>query len=183
MKKLLMIIDYQYDFIADDGLLTLGSNAQNIENNILTIANSYIKNLDDIIFTLDTHIKEEWPMHPESKSFNLHCEKNTKGQQPFGKTKEIVKYKNCKIIEKKGYTPCINSIKKIINEYDNITLCGVVTNICIMQTAISLYNSSVNMGKNIKFFVDKNACTSFDENSHNFAIDYMKNILGFNIIN
>ncbi len=182
MKNLLIVVDYQYDFIASDGLLTAGKPAQNIENNIYNLANLYIKNDDDIIFTLDTHIKEEWHMHPESKSFNIHCEKNTKGHEPYGKTKDILNYKNTTIIQKKGYAPLPDDITHIITTYDSIELCGVVTDICVLQTAITLYNTAVNMNKNITFKVNSNACASFNDNGHIFAINYMKDILGFNVI-
>lgn len=182
MNNLLIIIDYQYDFVADDGLLTAGKKAQDIENNIYNLANEYIKNNSDIIFTLDTHIKEEWHIHPESKSFNIHCEKGTKGHNPYGKLKETLFYKNCKILEKKGYAPTIQDIEDIVNNYDNIELCGVVTDICVLQTAITIYNACANMGKNINFKVNPNACASFNKNGHTSALDYMKNILGFKII-
>lgn len=182
MNELLIIVDYQYDFVANDGLLTAGEKAQNIENNIYTLANEYIKNNSNILFTLDTHIKEEWHIHPESKSFDIHCEKGTKGHNPYGKTKEILSYKNCSVLEKKGYAPTIQDIENIVNNYNTIELCGVVTDICVLQTAITLYNACVNMNKNIHFKVNSNACASFNESGHTFAIDYMKNILGFEII-
>ncbi len=182
MKNLLIIIDYQYDFVADDGLLTAGKPAQIIEDNIYNLSSTYIKNKQDIIFTLDTHIKEEWHIHPESKSFNIHCEKGTKGYEPYGKLKEILSYENCKMLEKKGYSPTTQDIEKVINNYDHIELCGVVTDICVLQTAIMLYNTCVNMGKNIKFKVNSKACASFNEQGHTFAIEYMKNILGFEIV-
>ena len=181
MKNLLLIIDYQYDFVADDGLLTAGKSAQYIENNIYNLANSYIKNNDDIIFTLDTHITKDWSLHPESKSFNIHCEKNTQGHMPYGKTLQILNYKNTSILEKKAYAPLIEDINKIITNYNSIELCGVVTDICVLQTAISLYNASANIDKNILFKVNANACASFNNDNHIFAINYMKNILGFKI--
>lgn len=182
MKNLLIIIDYQYDFVSDDGLLTAGTPAQSIENNIYNLANMYIKNNDNIIFTLDAHIKEEWHIHPESKSFNIHCEKDSKGYEPYGKTKEILNYKNASIIEKKGYAPLPKYIEDIVTNYDSIELCGVITDICVLQTAIMLYNTGVNMGKNITFKINTNACASFNKEGHNFAINYMKDILGFKIV-
>ena len=182
MKNLLIIIDYQYDFVSDDGFLTAGTPAQSIENNIYNLANLYIKNNDNIIFTLDAHIKEEWHMHPESKSFNMHCEKGTKGYEPYGKTKEILNYKNTFIIEKKGYAPLPKDIQDIITTYDSIELCGVITDICVLQTAIMLYNTAVNIGRNITFKININACASFNEQGHNFAINYMKDILGFKVV-
>lgn len=182
MKNLLIIIDYQYDFVAYDGLLTAGQQAQSIENNIYNLANKYINNNDDILLTLDTHIKEEWDIHPESKSFSIHCEKNTKGHAPYGKIKNILSYENAKSLEKKGYCPLPKDIENIINTYNNIELCGVVTDICVLQTAISLYNTCVNLGKNINFKVNVDACGYFNKYGHSFAIDYMKSILGFEIV-
>ena len=182
MKNLLLIIDYQYDFVANDGLLTVGELAQNIENNICDLASLYIKNNDDIIFTLDTHIKENWTNHPESKSFNIHCIKDSKGHFPYGKTKDILNYKNTYILEKSAYFPLIDDINKIVNNYDSIELCGVVTDICVLQTAIALYNVSANMNKQILFKVNSKACASFDKDKHKFAMEYMKKILGFSIL-
>lgn len=182
MKNLLIIVDYQYDFVASDGLLTAGDQAQSIENNIYSLANMYINNNDDILLTLDTHKKEEWHIHPESKSFNIHCEKGTKGHAPYGKIGKILSYENASFIEKKGYAPLHKDIENIINIYDNIELCGVVTDICVLQTAIALYNASVNLGKNINFKVNDDACGYFNKYGHTFAIDYMKNILGFEVV-
>lgn len=182
MKNLLIIVDYQYDFVADDGLLTAGKPAQDIEENIYELANKYIKNNDDILLTLDTHIKEEWSIHPESKSFKMHCEKGTKGNAPYGKIKNILSYENVNVLEKKGYCPLPKDIEYIINNYDNIEICGVVTDICVMQTAIALYNSCVNSGKQINFTLNTSCCASFNKYGHNFAIDYMQNILGFKIV-
>lgn len=182
MKNLLIIVDYQYDFVADDGLLTVGEPAQNIENNIYILANKYINNNDDILLTLDTHINEEWQTHPESKSFNIHCEKGTKGQAPYGKIKNILNYKNISILEKKGYCPLPKDIEHIVNNYENIEICGVVTDICVLQTAISIYNCYVNLGKQINFKINVNCCASFNKDAHIFAINYMKNILGGELV-
>ena len=182
MKDVLIIVDYQYDFVASDGLLTAGEQAQSIEDNIYNLANTYINNNDDILLTLDTHIKEEWNIHPESKSFNIHCEKGTKGHKPYGKIKNLSSYKNATFLEKKGYCPLPQDIENIINNYDTIELCGVVTDICVMQTAIALYNTCVNLGKTINFKLNVNACGYFNKHAHTFAIDYMENILGFEIV-
>ncbi|MDE6181712.1 MAG: cysteine hydrolase [Eubacteriales bacterium] len=182
MKKALIIIDYQYDFVAEDGLLTAGKNAQNIENEINERIEKYLNENQHIIFTLDTHIKEEWENHPESNSFCLHCEKGTKGHKLFGKIEEKANLENTIKLEKKAYCLKNKDLENIINEYDEIELLGVVTDICVLQTGIGLYNTSVNLGKNVKISVFEKGCASFNEEGHKFAIDYMKNILGFNII-
>lgn len=183
MNSVLIIIDYQYDFVEDDGLLTIGKPAKNIESNIQNAINEYIENQHDLIFTLDTHIKEEWNIHPESKSFKIHCEKGTKGHEIYGNIKDTLKtYRNIRMIEKMGYCPKIEDLENIVKNYDNIELCGVVTEVCVLQTAIALYNTAVNIPKKINFKVNKNACASFSKEGHINAINYMKNILGFEII-
>lgn len=180
MKEALIIIDYQYDFVAEDGLLTVGQNARDIADNIYSLALECLDKNKDIIFTLDSHNRENWVNHPESKSFNIHCEKGTKGQEPYGKLNDIKE--KCIIIEKKGYCIDTNDLDDIVNKYDDIILCGVVTDICVLQTAIALYNAYVNKNKKVKLKLKKSACASFDNDKHNFAIDYMKNILGMEII-
>ena len=52
MKKLLIVVDYQNDFV--NGSLGFPK-AVKIENNIVNKINQYKENNDDIIFTLDTH--------------------------------------------------------------------------------------------------------------------------------
>lgn len=182
MKKCLIVVDYQYDFVAKDGLLTAGECARDIEKNIYSIMAKYKENNDDIIFTLDTHEKMNWGNHMESKSFNLHCEKGTKGHEPYKSTKQFLTYENMVLIEKKGYAPNIKDIELISLKYSNIEFCGIITDICVLQTAIMLYNTSINIDKNIKFSVNKDACASFDTEGHKFALKYMQNILGFDIV-
>lgn len=182
MKKALIVVDYQYDFVADDGLLTAGKVAQDIENNINERIEKYLNENQDVIFTLDTHIKEEWNNHPESNSFSIHCEKGTKGHKLFGKIEEKGSIKTTIKLEKKGYCPKNCDLENIINKYDEIEILGVVTDICVLQTGIALYNTSVNISKNVKISVFEKGCASFNESGHKFAIDYMKNILGFKII-
>lgn len=182
MKKALIIVDYQYDFVAKDGQLSVGENARKIEKNIEIIVDEYIKNGDEIIVLLDTHKKSEWANHTENKNFCMHCEKNTKGHEIYGNVKKVFEYNKAVYIEKCSYTPNEKYIYDIIKTYEKIEICGVVTDICVLQTAILLYNLSVNASKNIDFFIYKSACASFSEKRHINALNYMKNILGFKII-
>ena len=182
MKKALLVVDYQYDFVAEDGLLTVGKVAQNLENIINERIEKYLSEKNEIIFTLDTHIKDEWENHPESENFPLHCEKGTKGHEIFGKIKEKANLENIQKIYKKGYCPKNCDLKNIVNKYDEIEIIGVVTDICVLQTAIGLYNISVNLGKKIKIKIFEKGCASFNAQGHEFALNYLNNILGCEII-
>lgn len=182
MKKALIVVDYQYDFVAEDGLLTAGKVAQDLEDIIYQRIEKYLAEGSNVIFTLDTHIEEEWENHPESKSFSLHCKKGTKGHKLFGKIQEKADLENTEKIYKKGYCPKNCDLKKIVSEYDEIELVGVVTDICVLQTAIGLYNTSVNLGESITIKVFEKGCTSFNNEGHEYSLKYLKNILGCEII-
>jgi len=60
MKKLLLVIDYQYDFVADAGKLTAGRPAQLIEPAILSRIAAFQTAGGDVICTQDTHSSQGW---------------------------------------------------------------------------------------------------------------------------
>ena len=77
MKKILMVVDYQTDFVAQDGALPV-PNADTIADNIQSRIDS-----DDYIarvYTFDTHTKNDYDGSDEQKLFpNIHCEFGTDG--------------------------------------------------------------------------------------------------------
>ena len=80
MKRTLLLIDYIYDFVEDDGALTCGKPAQEIKPNIAKAIASLNEN-DLLIIANDCH--EEGPAaatHPETKLFPPHALKGTKGR-------------------------------------------------------------------------------------------------------
>lgn len=177
--KCLIVIDYQNDFVSDNGKLTAGEPAQCLENYIYNKVSEYIKNNDKVLFTLDTHTKESWSSHPESQKFELHCEKGTKGWNLYGKLNEYMNTdnKNICFTEKSAYCPSFDIIENIVKTMDSIEVVGVVTDICVLQTAIGLYTAKVNLNKNTDISVDLNGCASFNQEGHKWAVNYMKDIL------
>ncbi len=80
MKKVLFVIDYQNDFVAPNGVLSIPT-APNIANFIQEKINDQY---DQIIYTMDTHTPILYQISEESKAFpNIHCEFNTVGWQWF----------------------------------------------------------------------------------------------------
>jgi nicotinamidase/pyrazinamidase len=79
MKKLLLVVDAQNDFMKVDGLLTICGAAPVIDH-----INDVLKNADpeeyiEALFTFDTHIREDYVVSEEAKMFQLHCELGTTG--------------------------------------------------------------------------------------------------------
>ena len=82
MKKLLLVIDYQNDFVSG----SLGfEQAVSLEDPICRKIESYLKNGDDIIFTLDTH-GQDYSSTQEGKKLPVpHCLKGSDGWKVYGK--------------------------------------------------------------------------------------------------
>jgi len=77
MKKLLLIIDYQNDFV--NGSMSVKS-ADKIENIIEEKIKHYLKNHDDIAFTMDTHDEQTYLSTLEGKTIPIkHTIINTSG--------------------------------------------------------------------------------------------------------
>ena len=178
MNKLLLVIDYQVDFVSEEGNLTAGKAAQDIEQKLIDKVKSYQEAGQDVLCTLDTHSAEDWQAHPEGGSFNLHCEENSTGWQLYGGLADM----SLETITKSSYMLDQTDIDWIVRQYDSIELAGVTTDICVLQNAIGLYNHAANIGKKIEFTCDKQAVASFDAQGHKYALQYIKEKLGFVLI-
>nr|WP_312983478.1 isochorismatase family protein [Clostridioides sp.] len=179
-NKALIIVDYQYDFVADNGALTVGKAAQDIQEYLKNLADDYAE--EDIFFTFDNHEIDDWKNKktPESEVFNEHCINGTNGYQIYGNLKGKDNVHNH--VNKKAYCPDQSFLKNIIDNYKDITVVGVVTDICVFQTVIGLYTVAVNDGTRINLTVDTNACASFNTEREKWSIDYMKEVLGISIV-
>ena len=86
MKKLLVVIDYQNDFV--NGSLGF-EKAVALEEYLVDLINRYHHNNDDVIFTYDTH-QENYLETQEGKNLPItHCIENSKGWQLYGKINEL----------------------------------------------------------------------------------------------
>lgn len=176
MKKALVIIDYQVDFV--NGSLGCGKAAEDIEENIINKVQefekyymNYIENKSPTIFiTLDTHTEKEYKNSFEGSLFTPHCIKYTDGWLPYGKLKQYINKPFVKVIEKNmfGSTQLLNKIHS--NNITYIDVVGIATNICVLHNVIMLYNSI----PNIQINVISNCCASFDETLHIQALEMMK---------
>ena len=181
MEKLLICIDYQNDFVERLGVLTCGPPALAIYHNILNNVRKYLSEEQDVIFTHDSHGRVNWNNHPESKAFPLHCEIGTKGYELYGELADIEKTgRNVRKINKSSYCMAFSDINEIINAgYEEIELCGVTTDICVLQNAVGFYTALVNSGAETVLSLNEGCCASFNTPGHEFSVDYILNTLGF----
>ncbi|MGT2908093.1 cysteine hydrolase family protein [Streptococcus dentiloxodontae] len=182
MTKALISIDYTYDFVADDGKLTAGKPAQAISERIAQVTQEAYDRGDYIFFAIDGHDEGD-SFHPETKLFPPHNIKGTAGRALFGPLADF--YDNSRAdsrvfwMDKRHYSAFSGTDLDIrLRERDvkTIILTGVLSDICVLHTAIDAYN----LGYKIE--VVSSAIASITEEAHQFALGHMKNVLGAKIL-
>jgi len=164
MKKLLIVVDYQVDFVS--GILG-NKDALSIERNIVNKIKAYEDNNEDVIFTFDTHY-ENYMETQEGKNLPFpHCIDGTEGHKLYGEVKNHLKghlsfYKNT--------FPSLalaNYLKD--KEYDEVELVGVVTDICVIANAIMVKSSL----PEANIIIDASCCASNNRDRENAAYEVM----------
>lgn len=179
MDKALLIIDYTYDFVADDGALTCGKPAQEIEDNICRLTESFLK--DQMVFVCSDVHKDRDVYHPESKLFPPHNVIGTKGAELYGRVKGIVDKQSEDVIfiPKTRYSVFAGTnLDSLLRErgIKQLVLTGVCTDICVLHSAVSAYNLGYDL------VIAKDAVASFDKAGHEFALTHFEKTLGAKVV-
>lgn len=79
MKNFVVVVDTQYDFMMPDGILYVNGAEEIIVPMIQYIGSLNPETTSGVLFTYDTHTREQYEGSPESELFPIHCEVETKG--------------------------------------------------------------------------------------------------------
>ena len=168
MKKALVVVDYHIDFV--NGALGFAG-AELLDPIIVEKIEKCRKDGGKIIFTLDTHTEDYLNTAEGQKLPVPHCIKGTEGHRLFGKVAECMSPEDKKI-EK----PSFGSLELIdvlrSENFDEVELCGLVTDICVVSNAV-LAKTAL---PEARVVVDSKACASFDKDKHNAALEVMKSV-------
>lgn len=131
MKNLLVVVDMQKDFI--DGALGT-KEAVKIISAVRQRIDSAVQNGCDIVFTRDTHHDDYMNTQEGRKLPVPHCIENTEGWQIC---EELEPYTEERIIFDKPAFGSIELMKYVVeNDYEDITLMGLCTDICVISNAM-----------------------------------------------
>ena len=158
MGKALLVIDMQNGFRHEP--------SEAILDNIIKL----VKGFDGkVIFTLFVDVPNSmfetelnWPKFQSEEAQRLFKE-----LEPIADGKLEVKHK--------GYTVLTDELRDIFkeNNIDTVYLSGVYTDVCIVKTAMDLFDEG------FKTKIVANACASLHgDNNHKYAIDSLKHIIG-----
>ena len=167
MKKLLIVVDMQNDFITG----TLGSpQARRILPYVKAKIESYKKKGDIVIFTRDTH-HDNYLETQEGKFLPVpHCIMGTEGRL-IASELDVV---GCEIFDK----PSFGSLtlaqevadRVTADKVDEIELCGLCTDICVVSNALILKAQL----PETTITVDAQSCAGVTDESHKAALLTMK---------
>ncbi|WP_391209467.1 cysteine hydrolase family protein [Psychrobacillus sp. L4] len=180
MRKVLVVVDYTVDFVAENGALTCGKPGQEIEGAIVRLTNEFIANNDLVVFPVDLH-EQTNQFHPETKLFPPHNIRNSPGRELYGELKSVYESNKERIIwmDKTRYSSFAGTnLLQLLRErnIEEVHIVGVCTDICVLHTAVDAYN----LGFSI--VVHEDAVASFNEVGHKWALDHFKNTLGANVL-
>lgn len=160
--KFLIVVDMQVDFIT-------GSLGSDLATAIVPRVVSKVKSFDgEIIFTRDTHHKDYLKTQEGKKLPVEHCIKDTEGWQICDELKPYAE----KVVDKVtfGSVDLPEIIKGYGEEVEEIQLCGLCTDICVISNAVILKAAF----PEAKIIVDSACSAGVSEESHNIALDAMK---------
>lgn len=167
MKKTLIVIDMQNDFISG----SLGTpEAQAIVPNVKKKIEEYKARGDEIIFTRDTH-QSNYLETNEGKHLPVeHCIEGTHSWQ----IAEGLEVPNCSYIDK----PTFGWMHWDNHDFEEIELVGLCTDICVVSNAMILKATF----PEINITVDASCCAGVTPESHKAALTTMKmcqiNVIG-----
>lgn len=170
MKRLLVVVDYQNDFV--DGALGF-EGADKIEKKILELIKKFEANGDYICFTMDTH-EGNYLETTEGRHLPVeHCIRGTEGWQIrkdlkcyFDRYPKFEKY-TFGSLDLGNY---IRGMNPLINE---VVLVGLVSNICVISNAIIAKSA---LGPKGVIKVVRDATSSFDLDMQEKGFDILKNL-------
>ena len=167
MRKLLIVIDMQNDFI--DG--SLGTKeAEAIVPAVKEKIRSYPK--EDVLATMDTH----FPDYPETQEGRnlpvMHCVRETEGWQIRPELAELISPEN--VYEKPtfGCTELAEDLKAYYEEEEDIELelVGLCTDICVVSNALLLKAAM----PEVRISVDASCCAGVTPEKHLAALETMR---------
>lgn len=165
VKKILVVVDYQNDFV--NGALGF-EGAELLDEAICRKIEEYRGS--EVVHTLDTHT-ESYPETQEGRLLSTaHCIKGTEGHKNYGKTAEMLK--GTRAFEK----PCFGSWE--LGEYlraggyDRVELCGLVSYICVLSNAVIAKTAL----PEAEIIIDTRCTAGFDMELHKAALAVMEGL-------
>jgi nicotinamidase-related amidase len=175
----LLVVDYTYDFVADDGRLSCGAPAQALDDFIADRVAEFAARGRPVLCALDLHEAED-PLHPEARLFPPHNLRGTPGRELYGRVGATVarlvrEGAPLRRMDKTRYSAFAGTDLDLwlrARGVRRLWLTGVCTDICVLHTAVDAYNLGY------RLVVPRAGVASFDPAGHAWALGHFRSVLG-----
>lgn len=188
-KKILVVVDYQYDFFSPNGALYVNG-ADKLYDKIMGI----IPDFDHVIFTADWHPIDhcsfvenggQWPMHcvagsigagtpveffAKAKSFAVSTKGEDSGVEEYG----AFSSRNSFAIELDNNFEHIeeelsDAVENILNSDYEIVICGLVSSYCVLETVKNIVK---HIGvKKVKVYLEGVGCLDDSKKLEKYMVE------------
>ncbi|HHT77422.1 MAG TPA: cysteine hydrolase [Clostridiaceae bacterium] len=167
MKKLLIVVDYQNDFV--DGALGFPG-AADIFPAIRKKVIAYKNEGHTVVFTKDTHVPEYLDTQEGRNLPIIHCVKGTQGHELYGDLEVLSE--GSKVFEKNTFGSDLLFDYLRSETFESVELVGLVSNICVLSNAVLAKTAS----PETPIIVDALSTAGNDPELHEKALDVLKGI-------
>ena len=178
MKRLLIVVDYQNDFV--DGALGF-EGAELLDERIAAKIESYHEEGDIVVYTMDSHNSRYLDTQEGRKLPIEHCIEGKPGWDLYGKTAEAI-YERDRMFCK----PTFGSGKlfeyldgaqeaadnEAVQPFISIELVGLVSNMCVLSNAVIAKTAC----PEVPIIVDASCTASFDKELNEKALDVLESM-------
>jgi nicotinamidase-related amidase len=164
--KALLIVDMQRDFI-DDGAPLHVPDAKNIIESIAGEIRYAREKKRPIIYVCDRHAPDD----PEFEYWPPHSVRGTPGAEIID---TLAPQPGDHIVEKAAYSGFFKTnLESLLDELeiDEVLICGVLTNICVLYTAMDA------LQRGIRVIVPEPCVAGVDPDDHKFALRQITEVL------
>lgn len=168
MKKLLVVVDYQNDFV--DGALGFPG-APTLDRAIAEKIAAFRAEGGDVIFTLDTHTAAYSDTQEGHKLPVPHCISGTCGWELYGETGRA-RQPHDLVFEKPTFPSLALGEWLKGQSYEYIELVGLVSNICVLSNAVVAKAAL----PEAEIAVDAACTASFNSDLHEKAMDVLEGL-------
>lgn len=178
MKRLLIVVDYQNDFV--DGSLGFPG-AEALDERIAAKIDDYHQKGDSVYFTLDTHHRDYGETQEGRKLPIEHCIEGTPGHELYGEVARRLRDSDW-VFQKPtfGSTALFERLMDIQNTaagldtlpFESIELVGLVSNICVLSNAVIARTAC----PDVPIIVDASCIASADVKLNEEALDVMEGL-------
>lgn len=168
MKKLLIVVDYQVDFV--DGALGFAG-AEGLDGPIAARIAEYRAAGDDVVFTYDTHGNNYASTQEGRKLPVPHCIAGSAGWELYGETGRSASPDDLRF--RKPTFPSLELAEWLKGRaYRQVELCGLVSHICVLSNAVMVKAAL----PETEVVVDAALTASYDPALHEKALDVLEGL-------